>query len=160
MSQFTATQANTAPTVSTTNVNTNVLYNTVAGAIALVKMITWGGSDTSLISHTSRCARVTNTPATPTAITPQTANTAAGPAAISLAATFGTAATAASAATGNSLFMQAWNSQGGGGVVVLPIGGEWLIVGAALGTAGDAIGWGDAFGTASANTTYGWTWAE
>lgn len=159
MSQYSAAQSNTAPTVSTTNVNTIVLYNTTVGAMAQVKMFSWGGSDTSLISHTSRIARVTNTPATPTAITPQPANVAAGPAAISLAATFGTAATAA-AVPGNSLFIQAWNSQGGGGVVILPIGGEWIIVGAALGTAGNAIGWGDAYGTASANTTYGFQWAE
>lgn len=160
MAQFSAIQNSFSPTVSATNVNTNVLYNTTAGAIAFVKMISWGGSDTSLIGHISRIGRVTNTPATPTAITPIPTNTAAGPAAISLAATFATAATAASAATGNSLFMQAWNSQGGGGVVVLPIGGEWYIVGAALGTAGDAIGWGDSSGTASSNTTYGFQWAE
>lgn len=159
MAQFSSVQANTAPTVSTTNVNSAVLYNTTAGAVAFVKMITWGGSDTSLIGHTSGCGRVTNTPATPTAIGIIPTNTAAGPAPVSLCATFGTAATAA-AAPGNRLFLQAWNSQGGGGVVVLPIGGEWYIVGAALGTAGDAIGWGDAFGTASANTTYGFVWAE
>jgi hypothetical protein len=155
-------QTQFSPTVSVTNVNTIVLYNTTASpsTMALVKAVTWGGSDTSLISQTTRFARVTNTPATPTAITLQTANVAAGPTATSLAATFGTAATAASAATGNSLFQVAWNSQGGGGTVVLPIGGEWVIVSGALGTLGSAIGCGNPYGTASANTTYGFIWAE
>ena len=160
MAQYSAVQVNFSPTVSVTNVNTNVLYSTVVGSIALVKMITWGGSDTSLIAQTTRCARVTNTPATPTAIAAQPSNTPQGPTPIALAATFGTAATAATAASGNSLFMQAWNSQGGGGVVVLPIGGEWLIAGGALGVTSDAIGFGNPYGTASANTTYGFQWAE
>jgi hypothetical protein len=159
VSQYSAMQTGFTPTVSATNVNSNVLYNTVTGAVALVKAINWGGSDTSLVAQVSRCARVTNTPATPTAITIQTANVAAGPAPISLAATFGTAATAATSASGNSLFMQNWNSQGGGGVVILPIGGEWIIVGGALGTAGDAIGWGSPTG-GGANLSFGFIFAE
>lgn len=157
MAQFSSAQNGTAPTVSTTNVNTAVLYSTTAGSVLLVKMINWGGSDTSLIGHISRMARVTNTPATPTSLNIEPTNPG-GSAGVGLSATFSTAATAT--AVPHGLFQQAWNSQGGGGAIVLPIGGEWMIVGAALGTAGDAIGWGDSAGTASANTTYGYQWAE
>jgi hypothetical protein len=43
---------------------------------------------------------------------------------------FGTFATNATLGTdpANNLFAQDWNVLGGGGVIVLPIGGEWFIV--------------------------------
>ena len=156
MAQYTTS---TTPTItaSSTTINQLVLYNTTVGAIAEITSFSWGGSDTSLIAQTTRWARVTNTPATPTALNVESTNTAAGPAPICLAATFGTAAT--NATTNKQLFLQAWNSQGGAGVVTLPLMGTWKIAGGSLGTAGSAIGIGNTVGSGS-NCTFGLQWAE
>jgi hypothetical protein len=58
------------------------------------------------------------------------------------------------------LFQQNWNSQGGGGVVVLPIGGEWRITGGGLGTTYNQIGCGNTVGGGSTSQSYGLQWEE
>jgi hypothetical protein len=155
MAQFSAGQRGVAGTASGTNLNNYVLTLLTVGDIASVKMITWGGSDTSLVAVSTRWARVTNTPATPTALT--ITSTSPGITPNSTCNTYGTAAAGAASPAG--LFQLDWNSQGGGGSVVLPIGGEWRISGGALGTAYNQIGCGNVVG-ASANTSYGMTWEE
>jgi hypothetical protein len=150
MAQFAAAQRGVAGTASSTQLNNFVLTLLTVGDIASVKQINWGGSDTSLVAVSTRWARVTNTPATPTALTVTASSPGITP--NSSVNTYGTAATAAASPAG--LFQQDWNSQGGGGSVVLPIGGEWRISGGALGTAYNQIGCGNVVG-ASANTSYG-----
>jgi len=49
---------------------------------------------------------------------------------------------------------------GGGGAIVLPIGGEWTIVGGALGTAFNQIGCGNITGADANASSYGVQWAE
>ena len=155
MAQYTGVQRGVAGTASSTQLNNGTLTVLTAGMLAKVKAIAWGGSDTSLISYCTRWARVTNTPATPTALTIQNSN----PNTTALASynTYSTTPTTTASPAG--LFQQDWNSQGGGGVVTLPIGGEWFVTGGALGQLYNQIGCGNVVG-ASANTSFCTTWEE
>jgi hypothetical protein len=155
MAQFSAAQVGVAGTASATNLNNYVLTLLTAGDIASVKMINCGGSDTSLVSQSSRWTRVNNTPATPTALTTQSSSPGITP--NCSVNTYGTAAAGATSPAG--LFQDNWNSQGGGIILVLPIGGEWRISGGALGTTYNQIGCGNTVG-ASSNTSYGIQWEE
>jgi len=155
MAQFSAAQRGVAGTASSTQLNNGTLTMTTVGNLASVKMISWGGSDTSLISYSTRWARVTNTPATPTALSITSSNPAITP-----VATYNTYSTTPTGATSPAgLFQVDWNSQGGGGSIVLPIGGEWRVTGGALGTTYNQIGCGNVVG-ASANTSFQTTWEE
>lgn len=155
MAQFTGVQRGVAGTASSTQLNNGTLTVLTVGMLAKMKMISWGGSDTSLISYATRWARVSNTPATPTALTVQNSNPNTTP--MASYNTYGTTPTAAASPAG--LFSVDWNSQGGGGTIVLPIGGEWFVVGGALGTAFNQIGVGNVVG-ASANTSFTSSWEE
>ena len=156
MAQFTGIQRGVAGTASSTQLNNGTLTVLTVGQLAMVKMISWGGSDTSLISYSTRWARVTNTPATPTALQIQNS----GSTTVTPQATYNTySTTPTTTASPAGLFTVDWNSQGGGGTVVLPIGGEWYVVGGALGTLFNQIGCGNVVG-ASANTSFQTTWAE
>src|ERR1700679_695467 len=115
MAQFSAAQVGVSAAASATNLSNIVLTLLTAGDIASVKMISWGGSDTSLVAQSTRWARVTNTPVTAVAIT--TTPTSPGITPNSSCNTYsGTAAAGAASPAG--LFQQSWNSQGGGGVMV------------------------------------------
>lgn len=152
MAQFSAAQVGVSAAASATNLNNYVVTELTAGAIASVKMISWGGSDTSLVAQSTRWTRVTNTPVTAVAITLST--TSPGITANGAVNTYsGTAAAGTASPCG--LFQQNWNSQGGGGVVVLPIGGEWRICGGALGTLYNQIGCGNTVGGGSTSQSYG-----
>lgn len=155
MAQFSSGQRGVAGTASSTNLNNFVLTMLTVGDIASVKMIGWGGSDTSLISQSTRWTRVTNTPATAAALAINSSSPGITP-----NATCNTYTTpAAGAASPAGLYQVDWNSQGGGGAIVLPIGGEWRISGGALGTLYAQIGCGQVVG-ASANTSFPIAWEE
>ena len=156
MAQY-AVSFNATASASATNLNMLSVYATSVGVVGLIKMFSWGGGDTSLINQETRWAKLaTNTPATPSAVTATPTNFN-GPATSSLAAS--TWSTPPTQTAGINLFFQQWNSQGGGGVVVLPIGGEWMYVGAALGGTSLGVGVGSVVGTGS-NVTFGFQWAE
>lgn len=155
MAQFTGVQRGVAGTASTTQLNNGTLTVLTVGMLAKVKAISWGGSDISLISYATRWARVSNTPATPAALAIQNSNPNTTP--LASYNTYTTTPTATASPAG--LFTTDWNSQGGGGTVVLPIGGEWFVVGGALGTLFNQIGCGNVVG-ASANTSFQTTWEE
>jgi hypothetical protein len=99
---------------------------------------------------------VNNTPATPTALTLATANPNAS--ALCSVNTYATQATLAADPT--ALFSQDWNVLGGGGVIVLPIGGEWLVAGGALGTAFNQIACGNIAGSEASTSNYGISFEE
>jgi hypothetical protein len=107
------------------------------------------------VSQSTRWARVNNTPATPTALPVQSSSPGITP--NSSCNTYGTVATGASSPAG--LFQQNWNSQGGGGVVVLPIDGEWRVSGGALDAAYNQIGCGNTVGTSS-NVSFNFQFEE
>jgi hypothetical protein len=155
MAQFSAGQRGVAGTASSTVLANFVLTLLTVGDIASVKAIAYGGSDTSLVAMSTRWARVTNTPATPAALSINPSSPGITP--NSTCNTYTTQASGASSPSG--LWQQDWNSQGGGGSIVLPIGGEWRISGGALGTTYNQIGCGNVVG-ASSNTSYSITWEE
>jgi hypothetical protein len=157
MAQFTAgTPATFTPVASTTDVNAAVLSVLTVGQSACVTMFNWGGLGTSLVGYVTRWARVTNTAATPTArLISNTGSTTVTP-----QATVNTYATPATATAETFLFKQSWNVQGGGGAIVLPIGGQWWVVGGALGTLFNQIGIGNLNGADANLSNYSTTWAE
>lgn len=156
--QFSSGTPNTyTPVANSTDVNGAVLTVTTVGQMAKVKMINWGGMGVSLVGYTTRWARVTNTPVTPVART--ISNT--GSSTVTPQATCNTySGTTAQATADTYLFKQDWNVQGGGGVVVLPIGGEWFVMGAALGALFNQIGVGNIAGADANLSNYGTTWEE
>jgi hypothetical protein len=156
MAQFSAGNANFTPVANATQANNFALTVLTAGQLARVKMINWGGSGTSLVGYVTRWGRVNNTPATPAALTISQTNP--GTTATASCNTYTTPPTLAAQPAG--LFQQNWNVQGGGGVVVLPIGGEWQIVGGALGTAYNQIACGNITGSDANLSVYGITWEE
>ena len=156
MAQFTSgTTATFTPTASTTTLNSWVLTVTTVGQTARVKMFNWGGASLTSTAYVTRWARVNNTPATPTALLIGSTNPIAAP-----MATCNIYATPATGAADNNLFRQSWNLLGGGGGIVLPIGGEWTVVGGALGTAFNQIGCGNITGTDANSSNYGLQWEE
>jgi hypothetical protein len=155
MSQFGSGNASFTPAASTTTLNNWVLTALTAGIIGKIKEINWGGAGLTSMTYQTRWARVSNTPATPTAlaIVPTNPNATA----LCSCNTYGTVATGTA---NTNLFQQDWNVLGGGGILALPIGGEWFIAGGALGTAYNQIGCGNVSGTDANLSNYGVIWEE
>lgn len=156
MAQFSAGNSGFTPVANATALNNWTLTQLTAGNIASVKMISWGGSGTSLVGYVTRWARITNTPATPTSLAIQSSSPGITP--NSTVNTYTTPPTGAAQPAG--LLVQAWNVQGGGGIVVLPIGGEWRVTGGALGTAYNQIGCGNISGADASLSSYGLQFEE
>ena len=155
MAQFASGVSNPTPVAASTNANLWTVTYATAGLLAQIKMFGWGGQDTSLIAIATQWARVTNTPATPSAFTTSPANP--GQTNNFTCQTY--TGTTAACTAGTYLFRQSWNSQGGGGSIVLPIGGEWSVVSGALGTTYSMIGCGNTTGT-STNLSFDVQWQE
>lgn len=156
MAQFSSGTTNTfTPTASTTTLNSWVLTVLTVGQMALVKMFNWGGASLTSTAYVTRWARVSNTPVTPTALLIASSNPLAAP--LASCNIYGTVATGTA---DNNLFRQSWNLLGGGGGIVLPIGGEWMVAGGALGTAFNQIGCGNITGADANSSNYALQWAE
>ena len=159
MAQFSAgTKATFTPTASATELRNGTLTMLTVGNIASVKMINWGGRGTSLVGYLTRWSRSTTAA---TGAPTNEAITSSSPA-ITPVATFPVvyATTFPINAADTFLFRQPWNVQGGGGVVVLPIGGEWFVTGGALSTVYSQIGCGNDAGADANLSGYGMTWNE
>jgi hypothetical protein len=156
MAQFGAAQVGLSVAASATNLQYWVLTQLTAGNISKIKMYNWGGGDTSLIACNVRWCKVSNTPATPAALTIQQTSAGTG---ITPNSSVNTYTTPATGTSGAGLFQQFFNTQGGGGTIVLPIGGEWFVTGGALGTLYNQIGCGVTVGTSS-NLTFGLQFEE
>ena len=142
-----------------TNADNWVLDANTAGDVARIKMIGWGGRGTTSTGYRTRWARPsTNASSTFSTLNPQ----AVGPAVTATTLMqFGTFATAATLGTdpGNNLFAIDWNVLGGGGVIVLPIGGEWTVVSSA--TAGhQQVSCRNVAGTDANLSSYSVQWEE
>jgi len=101
-----------------------------AGAMGKVKYISWGGRGLTSLGYRTRWARTSTDPTgAGTAITPGKSNPIVA----------NICAVCSSFATTNptipvepaNLYAQDWNLLGGGGILVLPIGSEWMIVSSA-----------------------------
>ena len=156
MSQFSSRNAAFTPTASTTTINSWVLTVLTVGQWAQIKKYGFGGMGTTSTGYQTRWARISNTPATPTALL--IAN--AGSTTVTPQSSVNTYGTVATATANNSLDEQDWNLLGGGMQVVLPIGGEWTVVGGALGTAFNQIGCGNVTGSDANLSSYSVQWAE
>lgn len=156
MSNFTANRGSFTPVANATQVDNWVLTAITTGITGRVKMISCGGRETTAVAYRTRWGRVNNTPATPTALSIQASNPNVTP--LCSVNTYGTQATIAADPAG--LFTLDWLGNGGGVVLNLPIGGEWMVVGGALGTAFNQIGCGNIAGAGASTTSYTVTWEE
>lgn len=137
MAQFTANQGGTfTPSVTTPGAgNYTVGPGTgggagTAGAMCKVKVINWGGSSTTSTGYRTRWVRSSTDPTgAGTALTLQKSN----PIPVAICAVMSSFATTnpTNPADPTNLFAVNWNSLGGGGILNLPIGGEWFIVSSA-----------------------------
>ena len=156
MSQVSVSRGSFTPVAHATQADNFVLSALTVGITARVKMITWGGRGTTSTGYRTRWGRVNNTPATPTALTLANANPNVTP--LCSANTYATQATLA--ADPIALFAVDWNVLGGGGAIVLPIGGEWIVAGGALGTAFNQIACGNIAGADASQSSYTCQWEE
>jgi len=153
-----STNATFTPTASTTVLANGGVAMPTAGNIGKVKMFNWGGRGTSLVGYVTCWARVTTAP-TGAATNGLISSSSPG---ITPVATYPLvyATTQPIRVADTQLFEQKWNVQGGGGVVVLPIGGEWFFSGGALSTVYSQIACGNVVGADADLSNYGMAWEE
>lgn len=156
MAQFAAQNGSFTPVAHATNANNWNLDADTAGDSGKVKMISWGGRGTTSTGYRTRWARsATLGSSTFTSLNPQSsAGTNSTP--LCRCGTFATAAVLAADPAG--LFAIDWNVLGGGGVIVLPIGGEWLVINGAAGY--QQIACGNIAGADASLSSYGLQWEE
>jgi hypothetical protein len=150
MSTFTANRGAFTPVANATQADNWVLSSITVGITARVKMITCGGRGTTAVGYRTRWGRVNNTPVTPAALTLASSNPNAT--ALSSVNTYTTQATLAADPT--ALYSLDWLVNGGGVVLNLPIGGEWMTVGGALGTLFNQIACGNIAGADASLSSY------
>ena len=154
MANFTGQNAQFTPATNADNWTLD--GGTTVSSMGKVKMINWGGSGTTSTGYRTRwCRPTTAASSTFTAITTQGSNPL--PTSVCRFGSFAVAATLP--AEPASLFSQNWNVLGGGGVIVLPIGGEWFIVGSAT-TANQQISCRNTAGVDANLSNYGIQWEE
>jgi hypothetical protein len=155
MATFTANQGGTfTPVAHGTNANNLVIAADTAGDVGVITMFGWGGRGTTSTGYRTRWGRATTNGATPTALTSGNSNSSA--ASTCSANTYGTPAILAADPT--ALFAIDWNLVGGGGVIVLPINGGWMVVGTAAPYA--QIACGNIAGADANLSSYTTTWME
>jgi hypothetical protein len=155
MATFSGNQGGTfTPTAHATNANNITLDADTAGDVGAVTMISWGGRGTTSTGYRTRWGRATTLGTTPSAITVGKSN-----AQVTNLCTVNTYSSApALAADPAALFAIDWNLVGGGGVIILPIGGEWYVVNGAQPY--QQIACGNIAGADANLTSYGITWRE
>lgn len=156
MAQFSAQNGGTfTPVAHATNLNTWTLEADTLGDIGKVKMFSWGGRGTTSTGYRTRWARATTNGITFATLTGNSTNPSATP--LCRCGTF-TTPPAGGADPAANLFAQDWNVLGGGGVIVLPIGGEWMVAGVSAPYA--EISCGNIAGVDANVSSYGVTWEE
>ena len=155
MATFTANQGGTfTPVAHATNANNLCLAADTAGAVGIVRQISWGGRGTTSTGYRTRWGRATTNGSTPTALTLSASNPSVT--ALCTCNTYGTPAVLA--ADPAALFAIDWNLVGGGGVIVLPLSGGWAAVGTAAPYA--MIACGNIAGADANLSSYSITWEE
>lgn len=155
MATFTGTQGGTfTPIAHATNANNLTVAADTAGDVGMVTMIGWGGRGTTSTGYRTRWGRATTNGVTPAALT--TGNSNSNTTGTCTCNTYTTAPILAADPT--ALFAIDWNLVGGGGVIVLPIGGGWFIVGTAAPYA--MIACGNIAGGDANLSSYSTTWSE
>jgi hypothetical protein len=146
---------NGAFTPNTANDNWTLEADT-AGDVGFVEKISWSGKATSATAYRTRwCRPSTNASSTFTSLNPQAQSP--GAAALCRLGTFATQATLPTDPA--NLHAVDWLDQGGGGEIVFPINGRWMVVASA--TAGhQQISCRNTTGAVASTTSYGVQWAE
>jgi hypothetical protein len=156
MAQFSAQNGAFTPAAHATNMNNWTLEADTLGDIGRVKMFSWGGRGTTSTGYRTRWARATtNGTSTFTSLTGNATNPSAT--ALCRCGTFVTASIGGADPAAN-LFAQDWNVLGGGGVIILPIGGEWMVAGVSAPYA--QVSCGNIAGADANLSSYGVTWEE
>lgn len=154
MAQFSAQNGAFTPAAHATNANNWALEADTLGDIGKVKMFGWGGRGTTSTGYRTRWGRATTLGVTFATLNPVANNPSATP--LCRCGTFTTAPVLA--ADPAALWAQDWNVLGGGGVIVLPIGGEWMVAGVSAPYA--EIACGNIAGADASLSSYGLTWEE
>ena len=156
MAQFGVERGGFTP--STTNDNWTLEAN-AAGEVGRVKMISWGGRGTTSTGYRTRWTRPTTNPTgSASALTQGNGNPAVGPVCQAVS-TYGTTQPTLGADPAGNLFGIDWNIVGGGGAIVLPLGGEWVVANSS--TAGHGyISCRNVAGTDANLSSYGMQWEE
>lgn len=156
MAQFSG--GNGAFTPATTNDNWTLAAD-AAGETGLIKSIAWGGRGTTSTGYRTRWTRPSTNPTGAATAISVSASRPAASATCLLASTFSTTQATLAADPGANLFAIDWNVLGGGGILNLPIGGEWTVVNSA--TAGHGyISCRNVAGTDANLSSYHVTWEE
>lgn len=130
----------------------------VNGNTGKVKYVTWGGAGTTSTGYRTRWARSSTDPTGNATTLGVSKSNAMSTNLCSAASSFATT-NPTLAADANNLFAISWNVLGGGGILVLPIGSEWVVIGSA--TAGTSfIQCINTAGTDANISTYGLQWSE
>lgn len=155
MPEFAGGNGAFTPAAHATNANNWCLDADTAGDQGAIRMISWGGRGTTSTGYRTRWGRsATLGSSTFTSLNPQSTNGVST--ALCRLGTFATAAVLAADPAG--LFAIDWNILGGGGMVVLPIGGEWKVVNGAAGY--QQIACGNIAGADANGSSYTVQWAE
>lgn len=126
MPTFAASRDNFTP--STSNDNWTLDYNATAGTFGKVVQFGWGGELTTSTAYNTRwCRPTTKGAGSGTAITLAPHQPNFGSAGGSVYSTYATTQPALPATGASDLWNQAWNAQGGVGVVVLPLANPWWV---------------------------------
>lgn len=126
MATFTGNQGGTfTPAIHATNANNITLHADALGDVGSVSMIGWGGRGTTSTGYRTRWGRATTNGVTAAALTASSSNS--NVVATCSVNTYTTPPILAADPT--ALFAIDWNIVGGGGVIVLPIKGGWMVVG-------------------------------
>lgn len=156
MAQFSGGAGGTL-TPSTTTDNWT-LHADAAGEMGKVKSFGWGGRGTTSVGYRTRWVRPGTDPTgAGTAIVVSRTSPTVAPV-CALNSTYATTQ-ATLPADPAALWAQDWNVLGGGGVIILPIGGEWFVINSA--TAGHSlVSCRNVAGTDANLSSYHCTWEE
>lgn len=156
MADFTNANANFTPSTSADNwvldPSTNITFSKV-------RWISWGGQGASTGGYRTRWFRPTTIGSgTFTAVGATNAATNPGATAGMRFGTFGTATTPP--ADPGALHNIAWNVLGGGGILALPIGGEWTMLSTGTASVNGQLACRNAAGIDPSLSSYGVQWGE
>lgn len=155
MADYSNANANFTPSTSQDNWALDPSTNSV---VAKVKYISWGGAGTTSTGYQTRWYRPTTIGSGSFTAVGAVNNSNYGTTALMRFGTFATALTPPTAP--GALFYIDWNVLGGGGILVLPIGSEWLAASAGTAAVNGQIGCRNISGTDANLSSYSVQWQE
>jgi hypothetical protein len=102
-----------------------------AGTMGKMKFVNWGGRGLTSTGYRTRWARTSTDPTGAATALTLAKSTPITTATCAVASSFATTNPTIPTDPSTNLFAMDWNLLGGGGILVLPIGSEWMIVSSA-----------------------------